>query len=207
MDHLIEGFRNFRQNLWPENRALFHSLATRGQAPRVMVIACADFAGRPADDLLGRAGRDLHGAQRRQPGAALRAQQRLPRHQRRPRVRRARGSRSSTSSCSAMPTAAACARCCVAPTPRRAATSSIPGCASRRPRASGRLPRRRETRRRRSTSASTKASGSRSKTSRHFRGLKERVAEGSLVLHGRYFGIESGQLLMLNKSGEFQPVL
>jgi carbonic anhydrase len=42
MDHLIEGFRNFRQELWPTNRALFRSLASRGQAPRVMVIACAD---------------------------------------------------------------------------------------------------------------------------------------------------------------------
>ncbi len=42
MDRLIEGFRNFRQTLWPENRALFRALANRGQAPRVMVIACAD---------------------------------------------------------------------------------------------------------------------------------------------------------------------
>jgi carbonic anhydrase len=42
MDRLIEGFRNFRQNLWPDNRALFRSLASKGQSPRVMVIACAD---------------------------------------------------------------------------------------------------------------------------------------------------------------------
>ena len=42
MDRLIEGFRNFRQNLWPENRALFRALANKGQAPGVMVIACAD---------------------------------------------------------------------------------------------------------------------------------------------------------------------
>jgi carbonic anhydrase len=42
MDRLIEGFRNFRQTLWPENRALFRALANRGQAPRVMVIACGD---------------------------------------------------------------------------------------------------------------------------------------------------------------------
>jgi carbonic anhydrase len=42
MDRLIEGFRNFRQELWPANRALFRALASRGQAPRVMVIACAD---------------------------------------------------------------------------------------------------------------------------------------------------------------------
>jgi carbonic anhydrase len=42
MDRLIEGFRNFRRELWPANRALFRALASRGQAPRVMVIACAD---------------------------------------------------------------------------------------------------------------------------------------------------------------------
>jgi carbonic anhydrase len=42
MDRLIEGFRNFRQSLWPENRALFRALANSGQTPRVMVIACAD---------------------------------------------------------------------------------------------------------------------------------------------------------------------
>lgn len=42
MDRLIEGFRNFRQNLWPEYRALFEALASKGQSPRVMVIACAD---------------------------------------------------------------------------------------------------------------------------------------------------------------------
>lgn len=42
MRRLIEGFQNFRHHLWPENRALFRALADRGQSPRVMVIACAD---------------------------------------------------------------------------------------------------------------------------------------------------------------------
>ena len=42
MRRLIEGFQNFREHLWPENRALFRALADRGQAPSVMVIACAD---------------------------------------------------------------------------------------------------------------------------------------------------------------------
>lgn len=42
MRELIEGFKNFRENLWPESRALFRALADKGQSPKVMVIACAD---------------------------------------------------------------------------------------------------------------------------------------------------------------------
>ncbi len=42
MRELIEGFKNFRENLWPESRALFRALADKGQSPKIMVIACAD---------------------------------------------------------------------------------------------------------------------------------------------------------------------
>jgi carbonic anhydrase len=42
MDSLIEGYRRFRAGAWQEHRAVFRKLATRGQAPRAMVITCAD---------------------------------------------------------------------------------------------------------------------------------------------------------------------
>lgn len=41
MQKLIEGYRRFRQQQWPERRATFERLAG-GQAPRAMVIACSD---------------------------------------------------------------------------------------------------------------------------------------------------------------------
>jgi carbonic anhydrase len=42
MDQLIEGYRRFRATEWPERRALFERLATQGQRPRALVIACSD---------------------------------------------------------------------------------------------------------------------------------------------------------------------
>ncbi len=42
MDRLLNGYRRFRQNHWPERRRLFESLADDGQQPRVLVICCAD---------------------------------------------------------------------------------------------------------------------------------------------------------------------
>lgn len=48
MDALIAGYRRFRAGAWPERRALFEHLATEGQAPRAMVIACADSRVDPA---------------------------------------------------------------------------------------------------------------------------------------------------------------
>lgn len=42
MDALIEGYRRFRADTWPEARARFEELAERGQSPRTMVIACSD---------------------------------------------------------------------------------------------------------------------------------------------------------------------
>lgn len=48
MDHLIEGYRIYRQQRWPELRALHRQLAERGQAPKTLVIACADSRVDPA---------------------------------------------------------------------------------------------------------------------------------------------------------------
>src|SRR4051812_6698244 len=48
MDDLIEGYRRFRANAWPERRKLFEALAERGQRPQAMVIACADSRVDPA---------------------------------------------------------------------------------------------------------------------------------------------------------------
>lgn len=42
MQHLIDGYREFRAEVWPERRALFERLAARGQRPHTMVIACSD---------------------------------------------------------------------------------------------------------------------------------------------------------------------
>ena len=48
MEHLIEGYRVYREKRWPELRALHKRLALRGQAPRTLVIACADSRVDPA---------------------------------------------------------------------------------------------------------------------------------------------------------------
>lgn len=48
MDHLIEGYRIYRQQRWPELRALHRQLAELGQAPKTLVIACADSRVDPA---------------------------------------------------------------------------------------------------------------------------------------------------------------
>ncbi len=42
MDRLIEGYRRFRQEIWPEERARYEALAKRGQKPEALVIACSD---------------------------------------------------------------------------------------------------------------------------------------------------------------------
>ncbi len=48
MEHLLEGYRAYRENRWPELRALHRRLAERGQSPRVLVIACSDSRVDPA---------------------------------------------------------------------------------------------------------------------------------------------------------------
>ena len=42
MKELIEGYKRFRENSWPEQRKLFESLAEKGQAPKTLVIGCVD---------------------------------------------------------------------------------------------------------------------------------------------------------------------
>jgi carbonic anhydrase len=42
MDSLIEGYRRFRATGWQEHRRLFKDLAARGQSPRALVITCSD---------------------------------------------------------------------------------------------------------------------------------------------------------------------
>ncbi|GGJ25938.1 carbonic anhydrase [Neoroseomonas lacus] len=42
MDALIDGYRRFRAETWPRERARFEELAARGQRPHTMVIACSD---------------------------------------------------------------------------------------------------------------------------------------------------------------------
>jgi len=42
MDSLIEGYRKFRAETWPAERARYEALARWGQSPEAMVIACSD---------------------------------------------------------------------------------------------------------------------------------------------------------------------
>ena len=42
MDPLIEGYRKFRAETWPAERARYEALARWGQSPETLVIACSD---------------------------------------------------------------------------------------------------------------------------------------------------------------------
>lgn len=42
MERLVEGYRRFRADVWPAERARYEALARRGQRPETMVIACSD---------------------------------------------------------------------------------------------------------------------------------------------------------------------
>jgi len=42
MDPLIDGYRRFRADVWPAERARYEALAHWGQSPETMVIACSD---------------------------------------------------------------------------------------------------------------------------------------------------------------------
>ena len=42
MDPLIEGYRRFRAEVWPAEKARYEALAHWGQSPEAMVIACSD---------------------------------------------------------------------------------------------------------------------------------------------------------------------
>ncbi|MGI8841930.1 MAG: carbonic anhydrase [Caulobacteraceae bacterium] len=42
MDPLIEGYRRFRSQVWPADRARYEALAAHGQRPAALVVACSD---------------------------------------------------------------------------------------------------------------------------------------------------------------------
>jgi carbonic anhydrase len=42
MDRLLAGYRRYRENRWPDLRALHRHLAERGQQPKTLIIACSD---------------------------------------------------------------------------------------------------------------------------------------------------------------------
>lgn len=42
MNRLLDGYRRFRAETWPEARARFEELAASGQRPHTLVIACSD---------------------------------------------------------------------------------------------------------------------------------------------------------------------
>lgn len=42
MDPLIEGYRRFRAEVWPAERARYEALAHWGQSPEALVVACSD---------------------------------------------------------------------------------------------------------------------------------------------------------------------
>ncbi len=48
MDDLLDGYRRFRDGVWPERRALYQRLAREGQKPGALVIACSDSRVDPA---------------------------------------------------------------------------------------------------------------------------------------------------------------
>ena len=41
-DPLVEGYRRFRADIWPSERARYEALANWGQSPDTMIIACSD---------------------------------------------------------------------------------------------------------------------------------------------------------------------
>jgi carbonic anhydrase len=42
MDSLIDGYRRFRANAWPADRARYETLSAKGQSPETLVVACSD---------------------------------------------------------------------------------------------------------------------------------------------------------------------
>ncbi|MDE3198738.1 MAG: carbonic anhydrase [Acidobacteriota bacterium] len=48
MDKLLAGYRRFREKAWPERRAVFQELADAGQRPYALVVGCIDSRVDPA---------------------------------------------------------------------------------------------------------------------------------------------------------------
>jgi carbonic anhydrase len=42
MDRLLAGYRRFRAEVWPAERARYEALAAKGQRPDTLVVACSD---------------------------------------------------------------------------------------------------------------------------------------------------------------------
>lgn len=42
MEQLLEGYRRFRSETWPAERARYQALSAKGQRPHTLVIACSD---------------------------------------------------------------------------------------------------------------------------------------------------------------------
>lgn len=47
-DELTSGYRRFRADHWPTARAEYESLATKGQKPHTLIVACSDSRADPA---------------------------------------------------------------------------------------------------------------------------------------------------------------
>ena len=130
MDPLIEGYRKFRAETWPAERARYEALAHWGQSPDTMIIACSDsrvdpqtiFGAVPGEMFVLRNVAALVPPYQPEVG-------RLSRHQRGDRIRRAGAEGRRGSWCSATPNAAASRRWPSARR-RRRAISSPPGSTS-----------------------------------------------------------------------------
>jgi carbonic anhydrase len=48
LDRLLEGYRRFRAETWPAERARYRILAHQGQSPETLVVACSDSRSDPA---------------------------------------------------------------------------------------------------------------------------------------------------------------
>lgn len=48
MKYLIDGYQRFRETVWPQRRRLFENLVKNGQNPRALVVACVDSRVDPA---------------------------------------------------------------------------------------------------------------------------------------------------------------
>jgi len=48
-NRLIQGYRDFRAGDYPAQKALYEELGTKGQKPKVMLIACSDSRADPSD--------------------------------------------------------------------------------------------------------------------------------------------------------------
>ena len=76
---LIDGYGAFASGRLQSEQHRYRELAERGQTPEIMVIGCCDSRVSPEVIFDARPGRTVRGAQRRQPGAAVRDRRHLSR--------------------------------------------------------------------------------------------------------------------------------